>query len=59
MPSAAKFAPGASAGALAGMIQNATGGDLLAPGLGALLLIAYAAAAALAGLTATQQRDIN
>jgi ABC-2 type transport system permease protein len=46
VPAAAKFSPGASAGALAGMIQNATGGDLLAPGLGALLLIAYAAAAA-------------
>jgi ABC-2 type transport system permease protein len=59
VPSAAKFSPGASAGALAGMIQNATGRDLLAPALGALLLTVYAATAALAGLTATQQRDIN
>jgi ABC-2 type transport system permease protein len=59
VPSAAKFSPGASAGALAGMIQNATGTDLLAPALGALLLIAYAAAATAAGLAATQRRDIN
>jgi ABC-2 type transport system permease protein len=59
VPSAAKFSPGASAGALAGMIQNATGADLLAPAVGALLLVAYAAAATAAGLTATQRRDIN
>jgi ABC-2 type transport system permease protein len=59
VPSAAKFSPGASAGALAGMLQNATGADLLAPAVGALLLVAYAAAATAAGLTATQRRDIN
>jgi ABC-type transport system involved in multi-copper enzyme maturation permease subunit len=58
VPSAAKFSPGASAGALAGMIQNASGGDLLAPALGALLLAAYAAVAAIAGLTLTNRRDI-
>ena len=58
VPSAAKFSPGASAGALAGMIQNVSSGDLLAPALGALLLIGYAAAAALAGLIVIQRRDV-
>jgi len=41
-PSAGKFAPGASAGALAGAIQTQAATNLLAPALGALLLIAYA-----------------
>ncbi len=59
VPSAAKFTPGASAGALAGMIQNASAGGLLAPALGALLLLGYAAAATTAGLIATERRDIN
>jgi ABC-type transport system involved in multi-copper enzyme maturation permease subunit len=58
VPSAARFSPGASAGALAGMIQNASGADLLTPALGALLLAAYAAVAAIAGLTLTDRRDI-
>lgn len=58
VPKAAKFSPGASAGALAGMIQNITSGTLLAPGIGALLLAGYTAAAALAGLIGTQRRDI-
>jgi ABC-2 type transport system permease protein len=59
VPSAAKFSPGASAGALAGMIQNASGSSLLAPGLGAALLAVYATAIATAGLIATERRDIN
>lgn len=59
VPSAAKFSPGASAGALAGMIQNASGSSLLAPGLGALLLAGYGLAIAAAGLIATERRDIN
>lgn len=59
VPSAAKFTPGASAGALAGAIQNVSPGGLLAPTLGALLLAAYAAAAATAGLLATERRDIS
>jgi ABC-2 type transport system permease protein len=59
VPSAAKFTPGASAGALAGMIQNASAGGLLAPALGALLLLGYAAAATTAGLIAAERRDIN
>lgn len=58
VPSAAKFSPGASAGALAGMIQNVSGGALLPPALGALLLLVYAAASASAGLLLTKLRDI-
>jgi hypothetical protein len=59
VPSASKFSPGASAGALAGIIQNVSSGSLLAPALGALLLAAYAAAAAIAGLAVTERRDIT
>jgi ABC-2 type transport system permease protein len=58
VPSAAKFSPGASAGALAGMIQNISAGSLLAPALGALFLVAYAALAAAAGAIITDRRDI-
>ena len=59
VPSAAKFSPGASAGALAGMIQNISNGSLLAPALGALLLAAYAVSAAALGVIVTERRDIN
>lgn len=59
VPSAAKYAPGASAGALAGAIQNLSPDGLLGPALGALLLAAYAIAAATAGLVATERRDIT
>jgi ABC-2 type transport system permease protein len=59
VPSAAKFSPGASAGALAGMIQNIGAGALLAPALGALLLAVYAAAATAAGVIAIERRDIG
>jgi ABC-2 type transport system permease protein len=59
VPSAGKFAPGATAGALAGAIQTQSTANLLAPVLGALLLAAYAAAAASAGLLITNRRDIN
>jgi hypothetical protein len=59
VPSAAKFSPGASAGALAGVLQNVGAGDLLAPGLGAALLAAYAAAVAGLGLLAIERRDID
>jgi ABC-2 type transport system permease protein len=59
VPSAAKFAPGASAGALAGMIQNASSGSLLAPALGALLLAAYAVASTAAGLFVIERRDVG
>jgi ABC-type transport system involved in multi-copper enzyme maturation permease subunit len=59
VPSAAKFAPGASAGALAGAIQNQGATNLLAPALGALLLLAYAAAAGAAGSLITTRRDVT
>lgn len=59
VPSAAKFSPGASAGALAGMIQNISNGALLAPAVGALLLVLYAASAAAVGVIVTERRDIN
>jgi ABC-2 type transport system permease protein len=59
VPSAAKFTPGASAGALAGAIQNVSTGNLLAPALGALLLAAYAAAATAAGSITTTRRDAS
>ena len=59
VPSAAKFSPGASAGALAGVIQNISSGTLLAPALGALLLALYAVAAAAAGAIVTERRDVN
>jgi ABC-2 type transport system permease protein len=59
VPSAAKFAPGASAGALAGAIQTQTAANLLAPVLGALLLAAYATLAAGAGAIAATSRDVT
>jgi ABC-2 type transport system permease protein len=59
LPTAGKFAPGASAGALAGAIQTQIASDLVAPALGALLLIAYAAAASAAGAIATVRRDVT
>jgi ABC-2 type transport system permease protein len=59
VPSIGKFAPGASAGAIAGAIQTQIGDDLLAPALGVLLLTAYAAAASAAGSIATTHRDVN
>jgi ABC-2 type transport system permease protein len=59
VPSVGKFAPGASAGAIAGAIQTQIGDDLLAPVLGVLLLAAYAAAASAAGSIATTRRDVK
>jgi ABC-2 type transport system permease protein len=59
VPSAGQFSPAASAGALAGALQNVGPPDLLAPALGALLLAAYAAAAGAAGAIATERRDVN
>lgn len=59
VPSAAKYAPGASAGALAGMVPDGGAAKLLAPVLGALLLLGYAAVASAAGLVAVERRDIG
>lgn len=58
-PADAKYAPGASAGALAGMIPNAGSAKLLAPILGGLLLAGYAVTAALGGLFGFTNRDID
>lgn len=58
VPSAGKFAPGASAGALAGAIQTQAATNLLAPALGALLLIAYTGVLAAAGVLVIAHRDV-
>jgi ABC-2 type transport system permease protein len=59
LPSAAKYAPGATDGALAGLVPNAGTTTLLAPALGALLLVGYAAVATATGLLAIERRDID
>jgi uncharacterized membrane protein YfcA len=59
LPAVAKFAPGASAGAIAGAIQTQIADDLVAPALGVLLLAAYAALASAAGSVATTRRDVS
>lgn len=58
VPSAGKFAPGAAAGAIAGAIQNQSASKLVAPAVGVLLLVLYAAIAATAGTVITNRRDI-
>jgi ABC-2 type transport system permease protein len=57
--SAAKYAPEAAAGGVAGAIQSQIGDALVAPALGALLLALYAAAAAVAGSIAIARRDVG
>jgi len=59
VPAAAKFGPGASAGAIAGAIQTQIADDLVAPALGVLLLAVYAALASAAGSIATTRRDVS
>jgi hypothetical protein len=59
VPSAGKYAPGAGAGALAGLMPDAGSTTLLAPIAGALALVAYAAVGAAAGLAAMERRDID
>lgn len=59
IPAVGRYTPGASAGALAGMLQSATALKLVAPGAGALLLAAYAALAVGAGALATEKRDLG
>ena len=58
VPSAGKFAPGAAAGAIAGAIQTQTAPKLVAPAIGALLLVLYAAGAATAGTVLINRRDV-
>jgi ABC-type transport system involved in multi-copper enzyme maturation permease subunit len=59
VPSAAKYAPEASAGAIAGAIQSQTANTLTAPSLGIVLLAAYAAVAGLAGSLLITRRDVG
>ena len=59
VPAAAKFAPGASAGAIAGAIQAQNADKLVAPAVGVLLLAAYAIAASAAGSIVTTRRDVS
>jgi hypothetical protein len=59
VPAVAKFAPGASAGGIAGAIQAQIAGNLVAPSLGVVLLAAYAAAASVAGSIAITRRDVS
>jgi ABC-2 type transport system permease protein len=59
VPTAGRFAPGASAGAIAGAIQTQIPDDLVAPAVGVLLLTAYAALASAAGSIATTRRDVS
>jgi ABC-type transport system involved in multi-copper enzyme maturation permease subunit len=59
VPSVAKYAPEASAGAIAGAIQSQIADSLVAPALGAALLVAYAALAAAAGSALITRRDID
>jgi ABC-2 type transport system permease protein len=59
LPSAAKYAPEASAGAIAGAIQGQLADTLVAPGVGVVLLALYAAIAGLAGLLLITRRDVG
>jgi ABC-type transport system involved in multi-copper enzyme maturation permease subunit len=59
VPSAGKYAPGASDGALAGLMPTSGTASLLTPIAGALLLVGYAGVCAAAGLAAIERRDID
>jgi ABC-2 type transport system permease protein len=59
VPSAAKYAPEATAGAIAGAIQSQIADTLIAPGLGIALLAAYAALAGLVGMALITRRDVG
>jgi hypothetical protein len=59
VPSIAKYAPEAGAGALAGAIQSQLSDGLVAPAAGVALLAAYAALAAGAGAVLLTRRDID
>jgi ABC-2 type transport system permease protein len=58
IPEVGKFLPGASGGALAGAMLAQTATYLLAPAVGALLIVVYAVVATGSGLVATVRRDI-
>lgn len=58
VPSAGKFAPGAAAGAIGGAVQTQSASKLVAPAVGVLLLVIYAAIASAAGTVFTNRRDV-
>jgi ABC-type transport system involved in multi-copper enzyme maturation permease subunit len=59
VPAVGKYAPEASAGAVAGAIQSQIADSLIAPALGVVLLAAYAALAGLAGSLLIARRDVD
>jgi len=59
VPGVAKYAPEASAGAIAGAIQSQLADALVAPALGVVLLVAYVTVAAVAGAFTLNRRDVN
>lgn len=59
VPSAAKFAPGAAAGSLAGAILQQTSSTLLAPAVGGLVLVGYLLLTSSGGLLAFSRRDVG
>jgi ABC-type transport system involved in multi-copper enzyme maturation permease subunit len=59
VPGVAKYAPEASAGAIAGAIQSQLAGALVAPALGVVLLAAYVVVAAVAGALTFNRRDVD
>jgi ABC-2 type transport system permease protein len=59
VPSVAKYAPEASAGAIAGAIESQLADNLVAPALGVALLAVYAALAGLAGAFFLTRRDVD
>jgi ABC-2 type transport system permease protein len=59
VPALGKYAPEASAGAVAGAIQSQIADSLIAPGVAIALLAAYASLAGLAGSLLINRRDID
>jgi ABC-2 type transport system permease protein len=59
VPSIGKFLPGSSAASLAGAMLQQTATYLLAPAVGALLIVVYAVVATGAGFIATVLRDVT
>jgi ABC-type transport system involved in multi-copper enzyme maturation permease subunit len=59
VPAVAKYAPEASAGAIAGAIQSQIADSLSTPALGALLLAGYASLSAWAGAVLVTRRDVD
>jgi ABC-type transport system involved in multi-copper enzyme maturation permease subunit len=59
VPAVGKYAPEASAGAVAGAIQSQIADSLVAPAVGVVLLAAYAALAGLAGSVLIARRDVG